>query len=175
MIVVTLLGLPTLLLAVVRPRIFGGSRLRGAMIGLAMIVGGFVGFGLTRQPRDDQVAAPPAAQPQAVVAAAPQAPPQAPPAPAMDRQPPQLRNTNGQSVFIWRDSDRMSEGFRMINAGVHQTNPGLVMQQITCVVPNGTDIVVSSGGWMSSAVTVVAGPQSGCRGVVPNEMIERRR
>jgi hypothetical protein len=91
------------------------------------------------------------------------------------RQPDRLQNPAGDSVLVWRDSRALSEGFRLINAGVHRSQPTLLVPLIACVADNGTDMVVTDSGFASSTILVVAGRQSGCRGVVPNEMIARRR
>lgn len=98
-----------------------------------------------------------------------------PGAAAAQTPPPVLRNSGGDVVFVWRDSERMSEAMRMINAGVHRTNPGLIAPLVSCVAPNGSEAVVTNGGFFSSNVTVTSGRAAGCRGVVANEMISRQR
>lgn len=50
----------------------------------------------------------------------------------------------------------------------------MLMPLLACAVPNGTEIVVRDGGFLSSTVLVIAGRNAGCRGDVPNEMILRR-
>lgn len=93
------------------------------------------------------------------------------------RGPDRLRGSGGGNgaVVVWRDTTAMREAMRLINANVHQTNPRLLMPHVACMAPPGTEIVVTDGGVFSSEVLVVAGQLSGCRGVVPNEEIERRR
>lgn len=59
MLVVMLLGLPTLLVGLIKPKWLGGNRWRAATIGLVMMVGGFVGFGVLTD-RDSRPVEPPA-------------------------------------------------------------------------------------------------------------------
>lgn len=91
------------------------------------------------------------------------------------RQPDRVRTRDLDSVFLWRDTAAMREAMRLYNANVQQTNPGLILRNVACVVPAGTAVVITDGGVFSSEVLVVEGDRSGCRGVVPNEDIERRR
>jgi hypothetical protein len=89
--------------------------------------------------------------------------------------PDRIRTGDLPTVFLWRDTPAMREAMRLYGANVHQTNPGLILRNVACVVPAGTAVVVTDGGMLSSEILVVEGAQSGCRGVVPNEDIERRR
>lgn len=91
------------------------------------------------------------------------------------RGPDTLRMPGGNTVFVWRSSDAQREAFRLVNAGVHNTNPALLLPYISCTVPNGTAVVVVDGGFFSSIVLVREGRFSGCRGVVENEWINRPR
>lgn len=93
------------------------------------------------------------------------------------RGPDRLRRAGGGDgrIAVWRSSASMDEAMRLINANVHRTNPVMLMPHVACMAAQGTEIVVTDGGFFSSSVLVVSGGQSGCRGVVPNEDIERRR
>ncbi len=86
-----------------------------------------------------------------------------------------LRHPSNAPILIWRNSAAQREGLALINANVHQTNPRLLMPHVACIVDSGARIVVTDGGFFSSTVLVVDGRQAGCRGVVENEMIQRRR
>lgn len=95
---------------------------------------------------------------------------------ARPRGPDQLRAYGGAStVFVWRDGTALNEAYRLIDAGVHRTNPALIMPLVACVATPGTQIVVTDSGWTRSTILIVAGQMSGCRGVVANEWIDRGR
>lgn len=86
-----------------------------------------------------------------------------------------LRGMGGSDVvFVWRSSDAHSEGMRLINANVHQTNPALVARLLACMVPSGTKAVITSAGFMTHDILVIAGTDSGCRGNVAAETVSRR-
>ena len=76
-------------------------------------------------------------------------------------------------VFVWRDGDAMSEGFKLIQAGVHKTNPALVMELLSCVVPPGTKAIITDGGFASQTILITEGDLSGCRGDVVTEDVNR--
>lgn len=78
-------------------------------------------------------------------------------------------------VFVFKGSPEMNEAARLINAGVHRTQPQMVTRLLACIVPNGDSIVVTDGGFATSTVLVVSGRNTGCRGVVQNEDIVRRQ
>lgn len=92
------------------------------------------------------------------------------------RRPDRVRPPQGAGgeVVVWRNSAAMREAMQLINANVHRTNPTLLLPHIACMLPAGTEIVVTDGGFFSSEVLVVAGRLSGCRGIVENEWIDRR-
>lgn len=94
--------------------------------------------------------------------------------PATDKQD-TLRHPGNAPILIWRNSAAQREGLALINADVHKTNPRLLMPHVACIVDSGARIVVTDGGFFSSTILIVNGRQAGCRGVVENEMIERRR
>ena len=68
----------------------------------------------------------------------------------------------------------MGEGQQMVSAGVHKTNPDLIVPLISCVVDTGTQIIVGDGGFFASDVIVVSGPKAGCRGTVGNERLSKK-
>lgn len=84
-----------------------------------------------------------------------------------------LGRPGGDTVFVWRDDDAHSEAVRLITAGVHKSNPLLVMKLMSCMVDAGTKAVVVDGGFVSSTVLITAGEHAGCRGDIPNEDLRR--
>lgn len=80
-----------------------------------------------------------------------------------------LGRDGASNVFVWRDEDAFSEAVRLMDAGVHQRNPSLLMPLLSCIVPVGTKAVVTDGGFFSSTILVTDGRHSGCRGLITNE------
>lgn len=76
-------------------------------------------------------------------------------------------------VFVWKDSDSQSEAYRLINAGVHKSNPVLLFRLMSCMPKPGDRAVVTDGGFASSTIVVTSGEESGCRGVIANEDLNR--
>jgi hypothetical protein len=89
------------------------------------------------------------------------------PARAADQM--RLGRSGSDSVFVWLDSDAQSEAIKLISAGVHETNPALVMRLLACIAKPGDHAVVTDGGVFSSTILVVDGDSAGCRGVIANE------
>lgn len=88
--------------------------------------------------------------------------------PAPARPPEKVRASDGGSVFVWRDAEKMAEGMRLIEAGVNRTRPQMVMPLIACMVPSDTPIIITGRpGSGSRDVLVVEGRDAGCRGTVP--------
>jgi hypothetical protein len=79
----------------------------------------------------------------------------------------------GPDVIVWRDDKAQSEGLSLIAAGVHKSNPGLIVPYIACIVPSGTPAAKVDGGFFSSTIMVTGGKESGCRGVVSNHMFAK--
>lgn len=85
-----------------------------------------------------------------------------------------LRTPNGEgNVFVWRDSEKHGEGLDLIRAGVHRSNPDLVLRLVACVVPSGTKAITTSGGFVTRDVLVTSGSHAGCRGNVAVEFLGR--
>lgn len=85
-----------------------------------------------------------------------------------------LKAGNGM-IAVYKDSKSMSEAIQLISADVHKTNPQLVAPLISCIVKDGTSYIVSNGGFFSSDIMIVDGPDAGCRGTVPNERLDSAR
>ena len=77
------------------------------------------------------------------------------------------------NVFVWKSSDAHSEAISLIQAGVNETNPALIMRLLSCIAVPGDKAVVTDGGFFSSTVLLTSGDQAGCRGVVANEDLGR--
>ncbi|WP_457578974.1 hypothetical protein [Ensifer adhaerens] len=75
----------------------------------------------------------------------------------------------GGTVFVWKDGDAMSEGMNLIQAGVHKSNPMMVMRLISCMVEPGTKAIISDAGFATHTILVIDGEFSGCRGDVVME------
>jgi hypothetical protein len=87
----------------------------------------------------------------------------------------QLVGQGGAStVIIWKDKTSHEEGLSLISAGVHKTNPALLVRLISCIVPSGTRAITTSAGFMTHDIMVVEGEHSGCRGNVPMEVFKSR-
>jgi hypothetical protein len=81
-----------------------------------------------------------------------------------------LRGMGGNpGVIVWKNVDAHDEGLTLIRAGVHNSNPKLLLRLIACLVDNGTKAVITSGGLVTQDILVVAGAQAGCRGNVATE------
>lgn len=77
------------------------------------------------------------------------------------------------SVLVWQSRDAHTEGNRLISANVHRSNPALLMPLIACMVPSGTRAIITSVGFATHDIMVIAGPHSGCRGNIPAEAARR--
>lgn len=84
-----------------------------------------------------------------------------------------LGRGGANNVFVWRDSDAHSEAISLISAGVHNTNPTLVMRLLSCIVPAGTRAIITDAGFASHTILVTSGEDAGCRGVIPMEDVSR--
>lgn len=72
-------------------------------------------------------------------------------------------------VFVWQSADAHSEAIKLIQAGVHQSNPALVLRLLACRPASGTKVVVTSAGFATHDVLIVDGPDAGCRGNIARE------
>ena len=72
-------------------------------------------------------------------------------------------------VFVWNDHAAYREGIKLIEAGVHDTNPALVFRLIACLPKPGAQAIITEAGAFSHTILVIDGPQSGCRGFVTTE------
>lgn len=84
-----------------------------------------------------------------------------------------LGRSGSENVFVWKDSDAQSEAFKLIQAGVHKSNPTLVFRLLSCMVPVGTKAVITDMGFASHTILVTSGDHSGCRGVIVAEDIRK--
>jgi hypothetical protein len=77
-------------------------------------------------------------------------------------------------IFVWKNSAAMDEGIAMIKAGVHQSNPTLVMGLLSCIAPDGSRVILTGSSMFQRSVTVIDGKSAGCRGVVSSDFFKRR-
>lgn len=84
-----------------------------------------------------------------------------------------LGRAGSETVFVWKDSDAQSEAIKLIQAGVHNSNPTLVFRLLSCMVTPGTKAIITDMGFASHTILVTSGKESGCRGVVPMEDVSR--
>lgn len=80
----------------------------------------------------------------------------------------EIRNNNGNVVFIWRDDDAQSEGIRLIRANADSS---LIVPLLACIVNNGDRAIITDFGFLSSDITVISGDSSGCRGNIATNYI----
>lgn len=73
------------------------------------------------------------------------------------------------TVFVWRDKDAHNEALSLIEAGVHRTNPDLIIPLISCVVPSGTAAITTDIGFVTHDIMIVEGDNAGCRGNIAAE------
>ncbi|MDQ2066004.1 hypothetical protein Q9295_06450 [Xinfangfangia sp. CPCC 101601] len=73
------------------------------------------------------------------------------------------------TVFVWRNADAHSEAMQLIQAGVHQSNPALLLTLLACMVPSGTKAIITDAGFATHDILITSGEQSGCRGNIPME------
>lgn len=75
-------------------------------------------------------------------------------------------------VFVWESKAAHDEGLSLINAGVHQSNPALLMELLACLVPSGTRAITTDMGFATHDIMVIEGESSGCRGNVAMEAFD---
>ena len=73
------------------------------------------------------------------------------------------------TAWVFRDGKAMSEAMRLLNAKLNDDS--LYSPLLSCVVPCGTKVVVTDGGFMHSTVLITEGAKKGCRGYVPNDQL----
>lgn len=77
-----------------------------------------------------------------------------------------------ETVFIWQDKASHSEAMKLVGAGMHQTNPDLVLPLLSCVVTSGTEANIIGRGTVTDEVTITSGPNAGCHGEVATEAVK---
>lgn len=80
-----------------------------------------------------------------------------------------------KAEFVWKDSEAMHEGFKLLAQGVHKTNPMLVMQELSCVAPVGSKIALIDSHFFSGTADIIVteGDISGCKGVIRIEALHK--
>lgn len=77
-----------------------------------------------------------------------------------------LQSLTGRSIIVWRDSVSRTRGEDMISVGAQNGHPELLIPLVSCVARSGTPVIVGDLGVFSTDVTVIDGPNAGCRGNV---------
>ena len=91
---------------------------------------------------------------------------------AVNAQDYKLKSFGGASmIIVWQSKDAQSEGMQLIQAGVHKTNPQLLMRLVSCIEKPGTKVIVTDMGMVTHDIMVVEGKNSGCRGNIPAEAL----
>lgn len=86
-----------------------------------------------------------------------------------------LKSMNGaDTVWVWKDKASHDEAMQLINAGVHKTNPGMILTLLACVVEPGAQVIISDMGFVTHDIVVVSGSKAGCRGNIPAEELGSR-
>lgn len=75
-------------------------------------------------------------------------------------------------AIVWKDGDAMSKGFKLIQADVHRTNPGLLLPLISCVISLGETFAITDFGFGSSTILVTSSKNAGCEGDPQTEFID---
>ncbi len=79
------------------------------------------------------------------------------------------------SVFVWRDKAAHNEGLSLIAAGVHKSNPAMMMSLLACIVPSGSEAIVTDMGFATHDIMIISGENAGCRGNIPTESLKSTR
>ncbi|MER8556104.1 hypothetical protein NKH37_28790 [Mesorhizobium sp. M1217] len=75
-----------------------------------------------------------------------------------------------EQVYVWRDYDSWSEGLALVRAGVHETDPHMVLRLMACIAKTGDHaVIVGRAGVAAKTILVIDGEQKGCRGFVTDE------
>ena len=85
----------------------------------------------------------------------------------------ELGRDNSGTVFVWKNSEAYSKVIKLIQSGVHKSNPTLVMQQLSCMADPGDKAVITDAGFASHTIMVTSGKSAGCEGVIAMEDVKR--
>lgn len=155
MLIVFLGGLLLLVVGLISPRTVRMRRHTTGKVGVGLLLIGSIGFVVTvPKPEREAAVSEEAAQRAASVPITLQAP-------------------EARPVLVWRDGAAMREGWRLVQAGVHETNPQMVQRLLACVAPSGSPIIVTDGGLATSTILVIGGSALDCRGDVDNINVSR--
>jgi hypothetical protein len=80
---------------------------------------------------------------------------------------------SGLRVPVFKNTQAHTEALKLMMAGVHKTNPPLVMQLIACMVPSGTMAIITDAGFATHDILVTSGEFAGCRGNIAMEDVQR--
>ena len=80
-----------------------------------------------------------------------------------------------ETVFIWKDKASHFEAMKLVGAGMHQTNPDLVLPLLSCIVTSSTQANIIGRGTVTDEVTITSGPNAGCHGMLLWKQSSRSR
>jgi hypothetical protein len=79
---------------------------------------------------------------------------------------------SGLRVPVFKNAQSHTEALKLVTAGVHKTNPPLVMLLIACMVPSGTKAIIIDAGIATHDILVTSGELAGCRGDIAVEDVQ---
>jgi len=82
--------------------------------------------------------------------------------------------TGASDIYVWKDARAQDDGFALIKAGTHKTNPNAVIRLMACMVPDGTRAALRNPGLSAHEVLILDGKAAGCAGTVPPGLFKRR-
>jgi hypothetical protein len=73
------------------------------------------------------------------------------------------------TVIVWQDAEAQSQGLQLIEAGVLENNPELLIPLLACLVPSGTKAIITDAGLATHDIMVIDGEHAGCKGNIAME------
>lgn len=61
---------------------------------------------------------------------------------------------------------------KLIQAGVHKSNPELLMPLVSCIAEPGAKVIVTDMGFVTHDIMVISGKNTGCKGNIPAEELQ---
>ncbi|RAL98692.1 hypothetical protein [Agrobacterium sp. MS2] len=92
------------------------------------------------------------------------------PSAAVAQQAHRLKPLDGMSsIIVWKSSDAQSEANQIINSGLAGQDPSILAPYVACIVPPGTQVIVTDMGIVTHDIMIPVGKNKGCRGNIPAE------
>ncbi|TIT24434.1 MAG: hypothetical protein E5W81_11780 [Mesorhizobium sp.] len=75
-----------------------------------------------------------------------------------------------EQIYVWLNYESWSEGLALIRAGVHETDPQMVIRLLACIAKKGDHaVIVGRPSLAAKTILVIDGAHKGCRGFVTDE------